>query len=865
MKSRGVWGRVSRVYACALGMVVSVGCGESGDSTDRPESVPEPAPSLPVDAGTGTEGRDGGGTPPDAGPEVDGGTSSGPDAGGGGDAGTPDGGDGGPPGGGDGGTDGGTPGGNDGGTDGGTPPPVEEPPVTGGPAQRGKHWRASYYAGVAPGGLAVGDFNNDGAPDVAVNDLGAGFSSQYRPRSGSLVVLLNDGKGALQKPSTRRKLHSSSGRIAAGYGDMNGTLDLVLGTRYGAWFLAGSAAGTFEDAPVYLSHGEITHLGFWPGEGDDAPRVWAVGSSTDGNDGPRTEGGFHVLVHTETGLLWPRGVNRVDQTPVILPLDDRTAAAVADFDRNGLMDVALASERWPLTRFFGTEAQTFTDLLLVDWRPDHLSTADLNGDGNPDLVAVKGKELWTHLGLGNGNFTEGVMTRLPTAASHLVMADVDADSRPDAVLLHRDTGQISLWPANPVGTFNEPMLLATGRQPTDAAVADLDRDGTPELLVAEAGDNVVSVYAIPGKPVAEAPFTPHCPLRLRDVVAGGSAPAPLLSMDAGVGTDTVSVGDFDGDGHPDLALKRADQGVRLLLGQADGTLRIRDTLTDWQVNHLAAGDFNGDGLSDLALVLNDTPGLMLRWGDAETRFEEGASSSAYPDYGGYITAADFNRDGRMDLGASLNTPCTSAGMVLMNEGGGVLRTERLTDHNTEPDDQCGYNGVPTVADFNGDGTLDILHQTLALNLNYTTAAGKVQEGEGFDPMHMYGAEPSAGDMDGDGRADLVLSKAGALHVLRGDGGGTLESSLACPLKAAGQAQLEAVDVNGDGIMDLLGRDASGAVVVVPGKGGGEYLPVRRYPLEGKPVWAGPVNLRGDAKPELVVLLASGTLKVFPAP
>ncbi len=104
-----------------------------------------------------------------------------------------------------------------------------------------------------------------------------------------------------------------------------------------------------------------------------------------------------------------------------------------------------------------------------------------------------------------------------------------------------------------------------------------------------------------------------------------------------------------------------------------------------------------------------------------------------------------------------------------------------------------------------------------------------------------------------------------MSVLRGDTGGTFQAPLSCRMKAVGPAPLEAVDVNGDGVMDLLGKDPAGAVVVVLGEGEGTYHPVRRYPLEAKPLWAAPVDLLGDAHPELVVLLATGTLKVFPTP
>ncbi len=422
-----------------------------------------------------------------------------------------------------------------------------------------------------------------------------------------------------------------------------------------------------------------------------------------------------------------------------------------------------------------------------------------------------------------------------------------------------------------MGRFEAPRWLATGRKPSDAAVADLDRDGTPELLVAEAEDNVISVYAVPAAPFAEAPFTPHCPMGLLDALAEGDAPEPLLSLDAGVGTEAVTVGDFDGNGRRDLALAMPERGVRMLMGQEDGALQVHDALMDSHVNHLAAGDFNADGRADLAVIAGAYPGgtwmLQLRWSDGAGQFPEGRElSHIYAQNGGYLVAGDFNRDGRMDVGGTFWTPCTMGAAVLTNQGEGVMWQSALPDQNTEPDDRCGgARGLPTSGDFNGDGRLDFVHATLGLNLNYTAKDGTVVQGEGFYLGYSQDTARSAGDVDGDGKVDLLLSDPGTLRVLRGDGGGTLAQPLTCSMKATGEARLEAVDVNGDGITDLLGRDSIGTMMVVLGKGGGAYHPVQRYVLEARPVWAAPVDLRGDARPELVVLLESGTLKVFPTP
>ncbi|MFP2928654.1 FG-GAP-like repeat-containing protein [Pyxidicoccus sp. 3LG] len=879
MKWAGVWRRVARVYACSLGLVLSVGCGEGGEATTGGQPAPDPAPSQVPDPGPGA-----GSEVPDSGPVIveEGAPDSGlppvvdsgvPDAGnppGNGDAGS----DAGTPGGSDGGSDGGTPPGNDGGTDGGTSTPDagEPPPASGGPAERSPQWRASYYAGVAPGGLTVADFNGDGAPDVAVNAMGRAFESQYKARPGRFLLLLNDGQGGLGKPSWRHRLSTSSGRIAAGDANQDGLLDVVLGTRYGAHLLPGLGGGTFATSPTVFSKGLISGLGFWSGSGGSAPRLWAAGSYEDSNSGPGTLGGFELLVPNAAGALEARSATFGTGAPVVSILDSNVAIGAADFNEDGLLDVALSSSRFSLSGFFGSadpSGARFTAVDLMESRPSLLETPDFDGDGHADIVAVEAGRLRTYLGRGDGHFEDGIDAPIPFTANRLVVTDMDADGQQDVLLAHRDAGLVTLWRGMGQGSVIPAAALATGRAPLDVAVADLDGDGTRELLVAESGDNAVSVYAVPAAPYIDDAFAPRCPMVLRDGLAPGAAPAPLKLHSIRVGTRAVTVADFDGNGYDDLALAPPGGGVELVMAQQNGTLRTVDTLQDGAASQLAAGDFNGDGRPDLALYTGDSSDsrLQLWWNKGQGDFVE------YRDYGhserdgAGLLAADFDGDGYVDVAATRRTSCTLAGVLLKNDGAGGLTRTTLVDHNFEPDDACGGSGPPVAADFNGDGTLDLVHMTLGINVNYVSPAGTLSDGEGFSVFYRRYAGRSAEDVDGDGALDLLLSSTqGELTVLRGDGGGTFQAPLECYLKASGRTALEAKDLNGDGHVDLYGRDLfDNAVVVVPGEGPGRYRAVQRYPLDAAPLWVGPANVLGDARPELVVVLETGLLKVFPMP
>src|SRR2546428_586060 len=93
------------------------------------------------------------------------------------------------------------------------------------------------------------------------------------------------------------------------------------------------------------------------------------------------------------------------------------------------------------------------------------------------------------------------------------------------------------------------------------------------------------------------------------VVPGFLAP---LAFDAGVSPLSVAVGDFNGDGHLDLAVANSDSdNVSVLLGNGDGSFQTaRNFPTGSLPRSVAVGDFNGDGHLDLAVANNTVPGTV---------------------------------------------------------------------------------------------------------------------------------------------------------------------------------------------------------------------------------------------------------------
>ncbi len=268
----------------------------------------------------------------------------------------------------------------------------------------------------------------------------------------------------------------------------------------------------------------------------------------------------------------------------------------------------------------------------------------------------------------------------------------------------------------------------------------------------------------------------------------------------------IAVGDFNNDGLLDFAVGGATTGgIQVFLGKGNGTFQLPVTTSTDNVISMVAGDFNGDGNLDLSVLISP-PERLCCWlsiflgnGNGGFTFKQQQYRLAYAFN---LSAADFNGDGKLDLYFALKGEPSCHGQpcfgILLGNGDGTFTSNGCCD-GLMP----SGSGYPAIADFNGDGNLD-------LAVGGTNYYGKnvvdvfLGNGKGgfankvSYPVTLAGDSVAAADVNGDGKVDLVTD---GVSVLLGNGDGTFRSGTSVPSDGSGSVSLG--DFNGDGKLDVL--------------------------------------------------------------
>jgi hypothetical protein len=324
---------------------------------------------------------------------------------------------------------------------------------------------------------------------------------------------------------------------------------------------------------------------------------------------------------------------------------------------------------------------------------------------------------------------------------------------------------------------------------------------------------------------------------------------PSRNFAAGSAPFSVAVGDFNGDGLPDIAVSNyVDVGtVSVLLGNPGGDFQAaRSFATGRYPVPVAVGDFNGDGLLDLAVANFGSDDVAVLLGNGDGNFQA-ASHFAVGNAPISVAVGDFNGDGSLDF-AVTNFGSDDVS-VLLGNGDGTFQPAQTFGSGREPSSVA-------VGDFNGDGWLDLA----VGNFGDRNASILLNNGDGtFQEARNFGAgswpiSVAVSDLDGDGSLDLVVANQNSnnVSVLLGNGDGTFRRERSFP---AGHFPSSVVigDFNADGRQDLVvTSENSNAVSILLGNGDGTFRALQSFAAGSTPMSAAVADFNADGLLDLVV-------------
>lgn len=506
-----------------------------------------------------------------------------------------------------------------------------------------------------------------------------------------------------------------------------------------------------------------------------------------------------------------------------------------------------------------------------------LGVGDFNGDGRPDILYKSQAEI----SMGNGTFK--LITEPITFSEPIALADVNHDGKLDVIEVTPtdefcytnpdgstvcDTSSdatVEVYLGKGDGTFASGPGIDLGQEGAGLgaiSIVDVNGDGKPDAIVTFTGatEDAASVTGYV-------------------LINDGTGNFKLASQTFGF-HPVYAWADLNGDGHVDLV---TGPGVNVLWGKGDGTF-TQGPYYNLMTTSAAIGDFNHDGHLDIATndaSFGSTSGLYLLWGGAGGTFAAPKRISTLQFF--QIQAADLNHDGYLDLVASYFSGANGSGpnAVFTNQKNGTFSNPKLfasanllgspfwlADFNRDgyldlaegvtisygaagatfqvPQiTQSAFASNTAVGDFNNDGIDD------AATINSSTGTVSVFTGSGKGYLNaaksystgIVGGVVSVSDIDGNGAPDIVVTRSGNspssapndLSVLLNRGDGTFGSAisskvLGTPVAYSNNSQVYAVDVNHDGKSDLVGDWG-----VALGNGDGTFSAPKPWPSQVSPI------------------------------
>ena len=497
---------------------------------------------------------------------------------------------------------------------------------------------------------------------------------------------------------------------------------------------------------------------------------------------------------------------------------------------------------------FGNGDGTFgpaTELQPAGLSDQDLIVTDLNGDGNPDLVLDTGNTLFVLLNNGNGTFAAPATITWSYSGGGIVQAgDVNGDGIPDLVATSQSGLVVLLGKGN--GTFEVPSLVAMTDPPGFLDLVDMNLDGHLDVVMTLLQTTNIAVMLGDGK----------------------GHVGEMRQYPTTIGLTEITTGDLNGDGYPDVLADDGYYEFVILHGEPGGSLSAA-------TEHISAGLEYTPAIANLgaghrpAAIIPSGQGAIAVVSDLKGTLNDGFNFAGFSSVHPYQFAiGDFNGDSKPDViynDQNFDYEGTTSYQVLLGTGNPVKPLEPLAIVNLAQE-----VSTPVAGDFNGDGKLDVIFFYGAPGVAYLlflpgNGDGTFASGQAEQLLPAISVESVVvADFNGDGKLDFAAN-TGTIFFGNGDGTFYVSQQFLLAGDPLLDNQVSLGNFNNDGIPDLLfcAADAVAPITVALGQADGHFSPPvgLQYP-QLDPASCAMADFNGDGNLDVVGVDTVGDIGLF---
>ncbi len=606
--------------------------------------------------------------------------------------------------------------------------------------------KVDFTTGSSPFSVAIGDLDGDGKPDLAVANSGVN----------SLSILHNTSTSGSISFDTQVPFTTASGSRSVAIGDLDGDgrLDLAVtnGSNNSVSIFRNTSTNGSIDATSFATKVDFTagNLSFKIAIGDldgDGKLDLAV-SNVNGNN---------LSIYRNNPPIPPVITTF---SPAVGPVGTTVTIAGTGFSTIPANNIVF----FGATKATVTIASTTSLTVTVPTGATHAAISVLNTSTN--LAAYSPKAFLPTFAPSKGSinpldFATKVDFIAGTKPGYTAIGDLDGDGKADMAATNETSNTVSLFlntgnSGSP--SFAASTSIATGIKPQGVAIGDIDGDGKPDMAITSYQDNIVSVYR-------------------NTSTLGNISFAARVDVPLGSCPFFVVIRDIDGDGRADLVTANKDANIVSIILNTGSINNITfaarvDFVAGAEIYSVTVGDIDGDGKPDVAAAAYaDSKVAVFRntSGPGIVSFEPKIDFAVNTPYS--ISIGDVDGDGKSDL-VTANLMLNNVSVLRNTSSSGNVSFAPKIDFATG---QKAYNVA--IGDLDGDGkndfaipnytdnTVSILHNTGSSGT--ISFAAKVAVATGAGPAYV-----SIGDMDGDGKSDLLVANydGSSVSVIRNNPG-----------------------------------------------------------------------------------------------